>query len=264
MKQEKDFASIAKQLIQNPEQAEEIISSFESKMELNPLIKELCYARRFPRDIFGQNIDCAKYISVASSTIDIVLSNMNKDNFSYSQNYVNNRQEYNSKYDLDCVDLGEILAYNPEQINNIIETENALGITALEETLRDIELYPEEWFADDKNVSICEKNASEVLSKIYEFERENLEKRIQNVNTQSSVEKSENLENENIEYLEEKSDVIETKEKINDNLPINESKFAQIYGKAKGRIQEVFSKIKSFIKGKSHEKENNNQDIGNR
>ena len=42
---------------------------------------------------------------------------------------------------------------------------------------------------------------------------------------------------------------------------VNESKFAQIYGKAKGRIQEVFSKIKSFIEGKSQE--DNDQDINN-
>lgn len=42
---------------------------------------------------------------------------------------------------------------------------------------------------------------------------------------------------------------------------VNVSKFAEIYGKAKGKIQEVFSKIASFIKGKSHDKNNDFHDI---
>ena len=39
-------------------------------------------------------------------------------------------------------------------------------------------------------------------------------------------------------------------------MPVGESKFAEIYGKAKGGIKKVFEKIKSFIKGKSNDKNN--------
>lgn len=39
-------------------------------------------------------------------------------------------------------------------------------------------------------------------------------------------------------------------------MPVDESKFAQIYDKSKGRIKEVFAKIKSFIKEKSNDKMN--------
>ena len=52
-----------------------------------------------------------------------------------------------------------------------------------------------------------------------------------------------------------KSGVIKKEEKDSGRIiPIDESKFAQIYGKAKGRIKEVFSKIKLsnlFIKDKN-------------
>ena len=47
-------------------------------------------------------------------------------------------------------------------------------------------------------------------------------------------------------------------------LPVTESKFAQIYGKAKGRIQEVFKKIKSFFQEKSHDKSNDDKDTESR
>jgi len=39
-------------------------------------------------------------------------------------------------------------------------------------------------------------------------------------------------------------------------MPVGESKFAEIYCKAKGGIKKVFEKIKSFIKGKSNDKNN--------
>lgn len=263
-KKEKDFASIAKQLVENPDQTEEIVGSLDSKMELNPLFKELSYARSFPKDIFGKDIDCEKYISDASSVIDIVLSNMDKDNFSYMPNYAKN-EEYDIRYHLDCVDLGEILAYNPEQIDNILETQSGIGIAALEDTLSDMESYPEEWCTDDKNVGVYLTNISKVLTQIYEFERENEEKRKQKVNEQVVTEgEVTHLEKTDIESVEEKSVVIENEEETKETLPINVSKFAQIYGKAKGRIQEVFSKIKSFVKEKSQEKGNDNKDISGR
>ena len=41
----------SKKIVQNPNQIEEILAMLESKMELNPLIKELNYARRF-QEIF--------------------------------------------------------------------------------------------------------------------------------------------------------------------------------------------------------------------
>ena len=45
-----------------------------------------------------------------------------------------------------------------------------------------------------------------------------------------------------------KSGVIKKEEKDSGRIiPIDESKFAQIYGKAKGRIKEVFSKINDEI-----------------
>lgn len=91
------------------------------------------------------------------------------------------------------------------------------------------------------------------------------------------LEKDERQENFEVQEKEEPIEQI-ISEEVNTNVKedltitkmddshalVNESKFAQIYGKAKGRIQEVFSKIKSFIKGKSQEKENNDQDISNR
>lgn len=43
-------------------------------------------------------------------------------------------------------------------------------------------------------------------------------------------------------------------------MPIDESKFAKIYSKAKGRIKEVFSKIKSFINIKSNDKNDKTND----
>jgi len=43
-------------------------------------------------------------------------------------------------------------------------------------------------------------------------------------------------------------------------IHIDESKFAQIYGKAKGRIKEVFSKIKSFLNIKSNDRNDKTND----
>ena len=43
-------------------------------------------------------------------------------------------------------------------------------------------------------------------------------------------------------------------------IPIDESKFAEIYGKAKGRIKEVFSKIKSFLNIKSNDRSDKTND----
>ncbi len=51
---------------------------------------------------------------------------------------------------------------------------------------------------------------------------------------------------------------------INPPATVNESKFAQIYGKAKGKIHEVFGKIKSFFKQQSHDKNNDVKDLNDR
>lgn len=56
----------------------------------------------------------------------------------------------------------------------------------------------------------------------------------------------------------------ETLQRAETPAPVNESKFAHIYGKAKGRIQQVFSRIKSFFKEPTHDKSNDNQDLDNR
>ena len=47
-------------------------------------------------------------------------------------------------------------------------------------------------------------------------------------------------------------------------IVVTESKFAQIYGKARGKIKEVFSKIKSLFKQKSHDKDEHTEDLDNR
>lgn len=57
----------------------------------------------------------------------------------------------------------------------------------------------------------------------------------------------------------------ETNQRAEVPTMVNESKFAHIYGKAKGTIQQVFSKIKSFFfKEQSHDRSNDNQDLDNR
>lgn len=45
---------------------------------------------------------------------------------------------------------------------------------------------------------------------------------------------------------------------------VNESKFSEIYGKAKGRVQQVFAKIKSFFKQQSQDQNNQEQDFEER
>ena len=44
-------------------------------------------------------------------------------------------------------------------------------------------------------------------------------------------------------------------------VAVTQSKFAQIYQKAKGRIRETFSKIKTMIKEKSKDKENDDKTL---
>lgn len=56
----------------------------------------------------------------------------------------------------------------------------------------------------------------------------------------------------------------ETKPRAEVPAQVNESMFAHIYGKAKGKIQQAFSKIKSFFKEQSYDKSNDNQDLDNR
>lgn len=54
---------------------------------------------------------------------------------------------------------------------------------------------------------------------------------------------------------------VENQERDDEGIePIDESKFAQIYGKAKGRIKEVFSKIKSFLNIKSNDRNDKTND----
>ncbi len=51
---------------------------------------------------------------------------------------------------------------------------------------------------------------------------------------------------------------------VNPPATVNESKFAQIYEKAKGKIHEVFGKIKLFFKEQSHDKNNDVKDLNDR
>lgn len=60
-----------------------------------------------------------------------------------------------------------------------------------------------------------------------------------------------NEEIENPEQTEKKEELPKT---------VDETKFAEIYGKAKGRIKEAFGKIKSFFKEKVFGKNNDTND----
>lgn len=170
---DKDYTDIAKKIVQNPNQIEEILDMLESKMELNPLIKELNYARRFPRDIFGDEIDSAKYISDISNVMDIVLSRMDKENF-ISRDYKGldstTMRKMIDLYDFDCMDLGTILAYNPEQLDKIVEADmDFMGWNALEEILRDIISEPGEYFWEENDTNALENNVRNVLPRVSEL-----------------------------------------------------------------------------------------------
>lgn len=259
-----DFKCIAIQLVQNPEQVKEIIEQLETKMDLNPLIKELIYMRSDPRDYFGNDIDYEKCNSEISSVIPVILSYMDKDNFHYRQNCKKNGQKYDEEYDLDDLDLANILAYNPEQLDKIFETiSNELTIQdfeslmeSLEDWMQNMIYYPAEWFWYETNTSMISKNAGETLQRLYELEREYKAKRKQEVN------KTNLEEGRTSELLENQNTIIADGEETQNNLPINELQFAKIYGKARGRIKEVFTKIKSFFKGNPPKK--NNEDRRNR
>ena len=148
----------------------------ESKMELNPLIKELNYARRFPRDIFGDEIDSAKYISDISSVMDIVLSRMDKENF-ISRDYKGldstTMRKMIALYDFDCMDLGTILAYNPERLDKIVEADmDFMGWNALEEILWDIISESGEYFWEENDTNALENNVRNVLPRVSKLVRQ--------------------------------------------------------------------------------------------
>ena len=173
---DKDYTDIAKKIVQNPNQIEEILDILESKMELNPLIKKLNYARRFPRDIFGDEIDSAKYILDISSVMDIVLSRMDKENF-ISRDYKGldstTMRKMIDLYDFDCMDLGTILAYNPEQLDKIVEADmDFMGWNALEEILRDIISESGEYFGEENDTNALENNVRNVLPRVSELVRQ--------------------------------------------------------------------------------------------
>lgn len=141
--------------------------------------------------------------------------------------------KYN-EYEDDIADLESLFLERLQQLEN-------------DEIKFDFEEYEYRYTSYDKGIAVDidtleESNAMEYLKK-------------------SGIESIEVSNNELANV--HKNETINSKE-TKENLPVNESKFAQIYGKARGRIQEVFSKIKSFIKGKSQEKENNNQNISDR
>lgn len=68
---------------------------------------------------------------------------------------------------------------------------------------------------------------------------------------------------ENNKTNERTEDSVPQNEKSENSAPalVGESKFAKIYQEAKGRIQKVFQNIKNFFKGKSQDKNNDEQDF---
>lgn len=241
---DKDFTDIAKQLVLNPEQIEEILDSLETKMELNPLIKELNHARRFPRDIFGDEIDCEKYISDISSVMDIVLSRMDKENF-ISRDYQGmdgtTRHKMISLYDFDCVDLGTILAYNPEQLDKIVEANDMdfSGWNALDEVMSDIVSAPDEYFWEANDTSAIVNNVSKVLPRVSELSRQKnsfirKDKHVvaneESVDSEKTIIERENKEHGKIDSI--RVGALETKIKYEDGYEFEVGTFS-LFGKNK-------------------------------
>lgn len=233
-KDRKKIRDLAKKIVENPKQVEQILNSLETKSELNPLLEELLHMRRSPKKFFGDNIDYTPYIANASEGINVILDNMDKEDF--------NNVSYYDHY-------GEIFAYNPEYIDIIIE---ALGIFKMERLIEDLYYicdYPEEYFHNDEDYSKCLANVNSAITKSEELIRK----------------AKESVKEMWLEMYKDNEEVRQAIEKNEDRMitimPVDESKFAQIYGKAKGGIKQVFSKIKL---GKSQDQDKDNQDLDGR
>ena len=91
-------------------------------------------------------------------------------------------------------------------------------------------------------------------------EQQILQETIESVNKKISVNTptTDNKKEDVVRNEEMSSDEKETN--LEEIMPVDESKFAEIYGKAKGRIKEVFSKIKSFLNVKSNDRSDKTND----
>ena len=108
--------------------------------------------------------------------MNIVLSRMDKENF-ISSDYKGldstTMRKMIELYDFDCMDLGTILAYNPEQLDKIVEADmDFMGWNALEEILRDIISESGEYFWEENDTNALKNNVRNVLPRVSELARQ--------------------------------------------------------------------------------------------